>query len=696
MFHNILEKSIENLKGLSLKKAHLFNVELNIHTYEDFLFFYPKKYVNCPILEDISKLKFKEKTSESIIQITGKITKIKEINYKNKKGKILIACLENKTGFIELVWYHKINFFKKNLKKNIPIIVYGNIKFFQKKIQIIHPNIQKFQLFKKKFSILPVYSISKKLKKNGINNFFIINLLKNIIEESKNNIEEVFFQDLIKKKLMYRREALIQIHFPKSLEKLFQAQYRLKFEELFFFKLSLLYKKNRNTKLLYSYPFFKLGKNFYKFYKHFLPFSLTEDQKKVFREIRNDLKKSIQMNRLLQGDVGCGKTIIAVLSMLIALDNGYQSCLMVPTEVLAIQHYFSIHKMVSLIGIKTALLTSSVSIKKRKFIYRDLLTGKISILIGTHTLIQKSVHFKNLGLAIIDEQQRFGVEQRAKILEKNKIPPHILIMTATPIPRTLSMTLYQDLNISIIKELPLDRKPIKTIHFWNKNKPKVFEIIKNQILKGRQIYIIYPTIEKSKKNEYQNLISGYKILKKEFQNLENKIGILHGRMNYQEKNIQMNRFLSGKNKIMVSTTVIEVGVDVPNASVILIENADYFGLSQLHQLRGRVGRGPYQSYCFLMTNEKISIESRFRIQVMCQTNDGLEISKKDLKLRGSGDLIIGTKQSGKSCLRIANLIQDYKLMKEVIPIAQNFFHKKPNFFLTHRVYKYYNKYLWKK
>ncbi|AWU43597.1 ATP-dependent DNA helicase RecG [Blattabacterium sp. (Cryptocercus kyebangensis)] len=696
MLHNILEKSIENLKGLSLKKARLFKIELNIHTYEDFLFFYPKKYVNYPILEDISELKLKKKTYESIIQISGKITKIEEVNYRNKKGKILIARLENKTGFIELLWFHKTNFFKRNIKKNVPIIVYGNIKYFQKKIQIIHPNIQKFQLLKKFLSIFPIYSISKKLKKNGISNFFMINLLKNIIEESKNNIEEFFFQDLMKKKLMHRREALIQIHFPQSLEKLFQAQYRLKFEELFFFKLSLLSKKNRNKKFLYSYPFFKLGKNFYKFYKYCLPFSLTEEQKRAFKEIRNDLKKSIQMNRLLQGDVGCGKTIIAVLSMLTALDNGYQSCLMVPTEVLAIQHYFSIQKMVSLIGIRTALLTSSISMKKRKCIYRDLLTGRISILIGTHTLIQETVHFQNLGLAIIDEQQRFGVEQRAKILEKNKKPPHILIMTATPIPRTLSMTLYHDLNISIIKELPLERKPIKTIHFWNKKRPKVLEIIKNQILKGRQIYIIYPTIEKSKKNEYQNLINGYQILKKEFQNLENKIGILHGRMNYQEKNIQMDRFLSGKNKIMVSTTVIEVGVDVPNASVILIENADCFGLSQLHQLRGRVGRGPYQSYCFLMTNEKISIESRFRMKVMCQTNDGLEISKKDLKLRGSGDLIIGTKQSGKSCLRMANLIKDYKLMKEVIPIAQNFFYKKSNFFLNHRVYKYYNKYLWKK
>ncbi|WP_185855957.1 ATP-dependent DNA helicase RecG [Blattabacterium cuenoti] len=705
MSYNILEKPIIHLKGFSLKKARLFNIELNIHTYEDLLFFYPKKYLNYSTL-NISELKLKSNIiNNNIIQILGKITKVEEKKVNQKK--ILIARLEDHTGFAELIWFQKINFFKKNIKKNVTIstVIFGNIKFFQKKIQIIHPKIQKFQLeknFSSISSIYPIYSIPDKFKKNGINNLFMINILQNLIKESKNEIEEIFLQDiLLKKKLMPRKEALIQIHFPKSLEKLFQAQYRLKFEELFFLKLSLL-SKNKNTTSLYSYPFSKLGNNFYKFYKYFLPFSLTEEQKRVFKEIRNDLKKPIQMNRLLQGDVGCGKTIIAILSMLIALDNGFQSCLMVPTEVLAIQHYSSIKRMFSKIKIQVALLTSSTSNKIRKCIYHDLFTGKISILIGTHTLIQDKVIFQNLGLAIIDEQQRFGVEQRAKIWGKNKKPPHILIMTATPIPRTLAMTLYNDLKISTIKELPTGRKPIKTVHFFNKMRHKVFEIIQNQILKGRQIYIVYPIIEeKNKRNKYKNLINGYQILTEKFQSLKNEIGILHGKMTSQEKNIQMLRFLRGETKIMVSTTVIEVGVDVPNASVILIENADCFGLSQLHQLRGRVGRGTHKSYCILMTADRISIEGHFRIKKMCQTNNGLEIAKEDLKLRGSGD-ITGTQQSGKTYFRIANLIKDSQLMKEVFPIARNFFYQNPNFLLTHKTttknhfYKYYNQSFWEK
>ncbi|WP_185854713.1 ATP-dependent DNA helicase RecG [Blattabacterium cuenoti] len=697
MSHNVLEKSIEYLKGFSLKKTRLFNIELQIHTYEDLLFFYPTKYVRYFILNNISELIKKNPTENTLIQITGKITHLEEINYQNKKRKILVAHLEDETGYVELVWFQTINFFRKIIKKNMTITVHGRVKHFQGKIQIIHPDIQKFQFSEKNDSIYPIYSIPKKLRENGINNSFMIEILKNLIEESKNDIEEIFLQDIMKKELMQRKEALIQIHFPQSLEKLFQAKYRLKFEELFFLKLFLLSKKNRNkSSSSNSYPFSRLGKNFYNFYKYCLPFPLTEEQKRVFREIRNDLKKPMQMNRLLQGDVGCGKTIIAVFSMLLALDNGFQSCLMVPTEVLAIQHYSSIKKMFSGIGIQLALLTSSTSIQMRKCIYHDVFIGKISILIGTHTLIQDTVHFKNLGLAIIDEQQRFGVEQRAKILEKNERPPHILIMTATPIPRTLAMTLYNDLKISIIREFPINRKPIKTVHFRNKNRSKVLEIIKNQIQKGRQIYIVHPTIEKFKKNGSKNLMNlmrGYQLIKENFPKLKDRIGILHGRMSYQEKNIQMNRFLRGETLIMVSTTVIEVGVDVPNASVILIENADCFGLSQLHQLRGRVGRGPHPGYCLLMTNDKISVESHFRMKIMCETKDGLEIAKKDLKLRGSGDLI-GTKQSGNSYFRIANLLKDYKLIKEVIPIAKKFFNKNPDFLLNHKTtknhfYKYY-------
>lgn len=669
MSRNILKKSIKYLKGLSLKKAYLFNTELNLYTYEDLLFFYPKGYLHLSTLKNISELS--NNNNNDFVQILGKITNIEEINYKNRKGKMLIAHMEDKTGFIELVWFQKNNFIK-NITKNITVIVYGRVKYFQKKIQIIHPNIQEYHSSVKNCSIYPVYPIPINLKEKGVNNSFMINLLQNLIKELKNDINEFFFQDFLNKKLMSRKKALIQIHFPESLDSLLQAQYSLKFEELFLLKLFFLYKK----KVAHSHPFTKLGKNFHNFYKYFLPFSLTGEQKKVFKEIWNDLKKPTQMNRLLQGEVGCGKTIIAMLSMLVALDNGFQSCLMAPTEVLAIQHYDSIRKMFSKIEVKIALLTSSISDSIRKSLYHEILTGEISIVIGTHSLIQEKVQFQNLGLAIIDEEQRFGVEQRDKIWKKDDRPPHILIMTATPIPRTLAKIIYHDLNISIIKKLPGERKPIKTIHFWNKNRDQAFKIVKDQISKGRQIYIIYPTINISMK--YKNLIKGYQEIKEKFQNMENEIGILHGEMNFQEKNMQINRFLRGETKILIATTVIEVGVNVPNASVILIENADFFGLSQLHQLRGRVGRGIHQSYCILITDHKISAEGFFRIKKICETNKGLEIAKEDLKLRGGGDLI-GTKQSGKNYFRIINLIKDYKLIEEVFPIAKIFFQKNPNF-----------------
>ncbi|WP_185873750.1 ATP-dependent DNA helicase RecG [Blattabacterium cuenoti] len=683
MYQDFLEKSIDNLKGLNklnLKKIFFLKKELKIYTYEDLLLFYPKTYIHYSI-KNISELK---KNTNDKIQILGNITQYKKIQSKNKK-EILIARFEDSTGFIELIWFQKINFFLKNIEINKPIIVIGKIKRFKEKIQIFHPNFKKFK--NNYSSIYPIYHIPKKIQQYGINNCFIEKILKNLIEESKNIEFKDFFRkkNLFIKQLMTKKEALKQIHFPKSLKDLSNARYRLKFEELFFLQLSILYKKN-NQKISIGYPFLKLGKNFYNFYKYFLPFTLTDEQKKVFKEIYQDLKKPIQMNRLLQGDVGSGKTIIAILTMLVASDNGMQSCLMVPTEVLAIQHYFSIKKMfLNFNEIKIELLTSSTSNKKKKNIYNNIKIGKISILIGTHSLIQENLKFKNLGLAIIDEQQKFGVIQRSKIWKKNKIPPHILIMTATPIPRTLAMTFYNNLKMSIIKELPLNRKPIKTIHFYKKNKFKIIEIIKNKILKNQQIYIIYPTIE-SKKNKYQNLVTGYQFFKKKLKKWENNIGVLHGKMTYKEKENKMNQFLKGDIKIMISTTVIEVGIDVPNASIIVIENAEYFGLSQLHQLRGRVGRGEHQSYCYLITNNFMSPENFFKINVMCSTNNGLEIAKKDLNLRGSGDLT-GTKQSGKNYLRIANFIKDYQLLKKVIPIAKNFFYKNPNFLFNHKKIK---------
>ncbi|WP_185882332.1 ATP-dependent DNA helicase RecG [Blattabacterium cuenoti] len=704
MSFHVLDKSIINL-GISLNQYQLFNIELNIRTYEDLILFYPKKYIYSPLLENISKLKSYININSLQIQIIGKITKFEEINYKNNqcKKKILIANFEDNTGFIELVWFKHINFLKKKIKKYTLILVSGKINVFRGKIQIFHPELQYINDNNYIYnSIYPIYYIPNKLIKYGINNFFIRKMLKKLIIELNNDLN-IIDKILIHQNhhFMTRKNALIQIHFPQSLKILSQARYRMKFEELFFLKLSLLSKTERTTNISDSYSFSKLGNHFEKFYNYFLPFSLTQEQKRVFKEIRNDLKQPQQMNRLLQGDVGCGKTIIAILSMLLALDNGFQSCLMVPTEVLAIQHYLSIKKMFFGIGINIALLTSSIPKSTKDNIYNDILKGKISILIGTHSLIQESIKFKNLGLAIIDEQQRFGVEQRSKIWSKNIKPPHILIMTATPIPRTLAMTIYNDLKISIIKDIPLNRKPIITIHVLNKNRKTVINIIKQQLVIGRQVYIVYPMIKQtSSHNQYKSLMLGYQLLKnKIFSNIKHQIGILYGEMSYQEKNLQINRFLRGETKIMVSTTVIEVGVDVPNASVMLIENANSFGLSQLHQLRGRVGRGPHQSYCIMMTDNKINVESSYRIKIMCQTNDGLEIAKKDLNLRGSGDLT-GTKQSGKISLRIANLIKDHELMKKVIPLVKYYIKQNPNCFLTHSkmiknyFYKYYQSF-WK-
>ncbi|WP_185872671.1 ATP-dependent DNA helicase RecG [Blattabacterium cuenoti] len=691
MSFHVFEKSIVNL-GISSHKYQLFNIELNIRTYEDLIFFYPKKYIYSPLLRNISKLKSYININSIQIQIIGMVTKFEEIQYNKFKKKILIANLEDKTGFIELVWFKQINFFKKNIKKYALMLVSGKISCFREKIQIIHPEIQYINDHNYIYNpIYPIYYIPNKLKNYGINNSFLRKILRKLIKELKNDLD-IIDKFLIhqNKNLMKRTDALIQIHFPQSLKILSQARYRMKFEELFFLKLSLL-SKNKTKNISDSYSFSKLGSHFEKFYNYFLPFSLTEEQKRVFREIRHDLKQPKQMNRLLQGDVGCGKTIIAILAMLLALDNGFQSCLMVPTEVLAIQHYSYIKKMFIGIGINIGLLTSSTPKKTKYTIYNDILTGKISILIGTHSLIQESIKFHNLGLAIIDEQQRFGVEQRSKIWSKNTKPPHILIMTATPIPRTLAMTMYHDLKISIIKDIPLNRKPIITIHlFNNKDRNKVINIIKQQILIGRQVYIVYPIIKHtSSNNQYKSLMVGYKLLKdKIFHNIKNKIGILYGQMSYHEKNLQINRFLRGETKIMVSTTVIEVGVDVPNASVMLIENADCFGLSQLHQLRGRVGRGPHQSYCIMMTDKTINLESYYRIRIMCKTHDGLEIAKEDLNLRGSGDLT-GTKQSGKTSLKIANLIKDQELMNKIIPIVKDFVDKYPNFLSYYYVIKNY-------
>ncbi|WP_238892309.1 ATP-dependent DNA helicase RecG [Blattabacterium cuenoti] len=674
---SIFDKPIKYLKGLSTKKADLFNSILHIYTYEDFLCFYPKKYIFF-IKKNISEISIK---NDFYIQVTGIITDIKEINGKTKK--ILIARLEDRTGFIELLWFRKIHLFK-NFKKNRPLIVLGKIFFFQKKIQIIHPKVYDINSFKRRLFLYPIYHIPQSLKKKGINNSFIIKLLDNLIKELELYKNYFFFQKILKKKIMSKKESLIQIHFPKSSNCLLKAKYLLKFEKLLLLKLKSLSKRT----FFRSKPFYKIGKKFFMFYKKFLPFNLTNDQKKAFKEIWIDLKKPIQMHRLLQGDVGSGKTIVAILTILVALENGYQSCIMTPTEVLAIQHYQYIKKIFQKIGInQIELLTGNISNSIRNKIYHQLLTGKISIIIGTHSLIQKNIKFQKLGLVIIDEQQRFGVKQINTICNsynnQNQYYPHVLIMTATPIPRTLARTIYCTLNISIIKEKPIKKKPIKTIHLHNEEKNKAFEIIENEIVKGRQVYIVYPTISQSFHKKYENLMIGYNKIKTKFQNLKNQIGILHGRMNTEEKKIQIHQFICGITKIMTTTTIIEVGLDIPNATVIMIENANFFGLSQLHQLRGRVGRGLHQSYCLLITNNKISIDGIGRMNRLCKINNGFEISKEDLKIRGIGDLT-GIKQSGKKYFPMVNFTNDIKLIKKVNSIAKIFLIKNPHFMKKNR------------
>ncbi|WP_185873212.1 ATP-dependent DNA helicase RecG [Blattabacterium cuenoti] len=675
-YNSILQKPIEYLK-LNSKKIYLFNKELNIYTYKDLILYYPNGYIYAK-LKNISEL---GQNDNNFIQVVGKIIDLKELKIKknNNIKKVLIALLVDKTGSIELIWFKKINFFK-NLEKNVLILVFGKKVFFKNKIQIIHPVIQKFNIKKKIYSIYPTYSLSKNLRKNGIDNFFIINLLKIIVKKLENNSKEInhfiFHKYTNDKKLITKKNALIQIHFPESLNNLIKARYSLKFEKLFLIKLF-------SKKIIKGKPFLKIGKKFNSFYKNHLPFNLTEDQKNVFREIRNDLKKPIQMNRLLQGEVGSGKTIIAMLAMLLALDNGFQSCIMAPTEILAIQHYNYFTKMLYKINIKIALLTKSTSFCDKNNIHNLLIKGKISFLIGTHSLIQDKVKFKNLGLAIIDEQQKFGVEQREKIYKNNF--PHVLIMTATPIPRTLAKVFYKNLSISIIKHKPIGKIPIKTIHFWNEYRYKAFEIIENEILKGRQIYIVYPIVNTEKRN-YKNLINGYEEVVKRFKFLKrDQIGLLHGKMNNKEKEIQMNKFLNKKTKIIVTTTIIEVGINVVNVSVILIENANVFGLSQLHQLRGRVGRGKHVSFCILLSERSINPLGLSRINKMCNTNNGLEIAKEDLKLRGGGNLI-GNEQSGKKYL-FTNIFKHNELIKEVFLTVDRFIKKNPNFIKNNYFHK---------
>ena len=566
---------------------------------------------------------------------------------------------------MELVWFRGQKWIRENIKLNTPYVVFGRTNWFSGKFSMPHPEMELLSEHEKgiKVSLQPIYPSTEKLSARGITNRVISKLVQQLFIETKGEFKETLSPTILEDlRLVSKTEAMFNIHFPKDLKLLSRAQFRLKFEELLYIQLQLISKKLIRKQKIKGYPFEKVGNLFNKFYKDHLPFELTAAQKKVIKEIRTDLGSKAQMNRLLQGDVGSGKTVVALMTILLALDNGYQACLMAPTEILANQHFKGIKELLGDIGVRVAILTGSVKKAMRKVIHEQLEDGTLDLLIGTHAVLEDKVKFKNLGLAIVDEQHRFGVAQRSKLWHKNEVPPHILVMTATPIPRTLAMSLYGDLDISVIDELPPGRKAVKTVHRFDNNRLKVFQFLRDEIKKGRQVYIVYPLIQESEVLDYKDLMDGYESIVRDFPLPDYQISIVHGKMKPQDKDYEMERFVKGETQIMVATTVIEVGVNIPNASVMIIESAERFGLSQLHQLRGRVGRGAEQSYCILMSSHKLTSEAKTRLETMTRTNDGFEIAEVDLKLRGPGDLM-GTQQSGILNLKIADIVKDNDILK---------------------------------
>ena len=651
---DILQTPIEFLKGIGPNRANLLKEELNIFSFQDLLYFFPHRYIDRSKFYKINELP----QNNSEVQLKGSIIRVKMIN--QKRGKRLIADFSDGTHQMELIWFRGHRWIKDNLKPNLEYVVFGRLNWYGGKPSIPHPEMETQENFKKGFSksLQAVYPSTEKLLAKGISQ----RLISKMVEELLKSIKTPFFETLPlgiidKYGFINKDEALINIHFPQNQEKLTAALNRLKYEELFFIQLQLLIKNIQHKLKIKGYVFEKVGARFNTFFNKNLPFNLTNAQKKVIKEIRKDLGSGQQMNRLLQGDVGSGKTIVALMIMLIASDNGFQSCFMAPTEILAKQHFQSITDIIGKLKVSIALLTGSTKKAERKIIANKLESGSLDILIGTHAVIEDTVKFKNIGLAIIDEQHRFGVAQRAKLWRKNTLPPHVLVMTATPIPRTLAMSVYGDLDISVIDELPPGRKRIKTIHNYDSNRLKVFKFMSNEIKKGRQIYVVYPLIEESQKMDYKDLMDGYESIVRAFPQPKYQISIVHGKMKGKDKDYEMDRFIKKQTQIMVATTVIEVGVNVPNASTMIIESAERFGLSQLHQLRGRVGRGNDQSFCVLISSHKLSSDAKTRLETMTATTDGFEIAEVDLKLRGPGDLM-GTKQSGVLQLKIADIIKD--------------------------------------
>ena len=672
---SLLDTPIEFLKGVGPQRAELLRTELRIYTFNDLLQHYPFRYLDRSTYHQIKDLPF----VDNYVQIKGVIQSIKEIG--TGRGKKMFARFSDETGSIDLVWFQGFQWIKPNLKLNTEYQVFGRAKVYGSSWNIPHPELTLLSEITNKSGLQAFYNSTEKLNAKGLHSKGIEKLVGALLPQLQGKLSENLPDWMIQEhNLISREAALFAIHLPDSEQIASKARFRLKFEELFFLQLEMLLRKENTGKKLKGYVFEEVGNHFTNFYENHLPFQLTNAQKRVIKEIRKDFLTGKHMNRLLQGDVGSGKTLVALLTMLIGIGNGFQAAIMAPTEILANQHFIAIKDFLSEMNIKVGLLTGSVKKKVRVLIHEQLMNGEMDILVGTHALLEEVVQFKNLGIVVIDEQHRFGVAQRAKMWRKNVNPPHVLIMTATPIPRTLAMTFYGDLDVSVIDELPPGRKPISTIHKFESYRVRLFGFMKEQIALGRQIYIVYPLIKESETLDFNNLTEGFEAISRSFPMPNYQVSIVHGQMRPEDKDYEMQRFVKGETHIMVATTVIEVGVNVPNASVMVIESAERFGLSQLHQLRGRVGRGAEKSYCILITGDKISKESMKRMETMVQSNDGFEISEVDLQLRGPGDLM-GTQQSGVLDLKISNLARDGQIVTLAREAAKKLLEEDPQFLL---------------
>lgn len=673
--NQVFQTPIEYLKGVGTTRAEVLKKELGIATFQDLLKHFPFRHIDRTRFYKVRDIQ----PDLPYVQVLARLTHFEIAGEKHTRR--LVAQAKDDTGVIELVWFQGVKWIEKYLSVGKVYVLFGKPGIFNGKPQMAHPELELYNPAalnqRGNLSLQPVYSSTEKLKQFALDSKGIQKLMAAMLDQHASQIEENLPAYVLKQfNLMGRADAYRNIHFPEDATRLNEAEKRLKFEELFLLQLKLLKNKLLRVQKFKGHIFESVGYYFNTFYQEKLPFELTGSQKKVLKEIRQDSQRGVQMNRLLQGDVGSGKTVVALMSMLIAIDNGFQTCLMAPTEILANQHFQTIKNLVGNDFVTVDLLTGSTPKKNRKVLHEQLQNGELKILVGTHALIEDAVQFQNLGFVVIDEQHRFGVEQRAKLWRKNSIPPHILVMTATPIPRTLAMTLYGDLDISVIDELPVGRKPIQTLHYFENQRLRMFGFMKQEIAKGRQVYVVYPLIQESEKLDLKNLEEGIEVMRREFPMPDYQVSIVHGKMSAKDKEFEMQRFVKHETQIMVATTVIEVGVNIPNASVMIIENAERFGLSQLHQLRGRVGRGAEQSYCILMSSQKLSYDGKIRLDTMVRTNNGFEISEIDLQLRGPGN-IEGTQQSGITDLKVADLVADQQLLIQARQCVEEIFVRDP-------------------